>query len=133
MTAVGLDPHDATPLSRARGADLEVVQEQLGHASIKTTTIHAKGTKEDMLLAANALAKLFRDSQQNGNSVAGWPLRFPEMPEKGHELLRLSEVISSCLKPEARQAAGLGPRMENRLPCRLSSCVYGVFFYNRIV
>jgi hypothetical protein len=68
MTAVGLDPHDATPLSRARGADLEVVQEQLGHA---------KGTKEDKLHAANALAKLFRDSQQNGNSVAGWPLRFP--------------------------------------------------------
>ncbi len=77
MTAVGLDPHDATPLSRARGADLEVVQEQLGHASIKTTPIHAKVTKEDKARAANALAKVYRSSHQNGNSVAGWPLRFP--------------------------------------------------------
>jgi len=30
--------------------------------------------------------------------------------EKGHELLRLSEAISSCLQPEARHAAGPGPR-----------------------
>jgi integrase len=70
MAVVGLDPHDATHLSRTRGADLEVVQEQRGHASIKTTPIHAKVTKQDKLHAANALAKPFRDSQQNGKSIA---------------------------------------------------------------
>jgi site-specific recombinase XerC len=32
----------ATHPSRASGNDLEVVQEQLGHASIETTTIYAK-------------------------------------------------------------------------------------------
>jgi len=68
---------------RASGADLEVVQEQLGHATVKTTTIYAKVTKQDKLHAANALAKLFRDSQQNGNSVAGSPLRFPGNAGKG--------------------------------------------------
>jgi integrase/recombinase XerD len=68
MAAVGLDPRYATHscrhtyathLYRASGADLEVVQEQLGHASIKTTTIYARVTKEDKLQAANALAKAF--------------------------------------------------------------------------
>jgi hypothetical protein len=49
----------ATHLYRASGHDLEVVQEQLGHASIKTTTIYARVTKEDKLQAANALAKFF--------------------------------------------------------------------------
>ena len=68
MAAVGLDPRYATHscrhtyathLYRASGHDLEVVQEQLGHASIKTTTIYARVTKEDKLQAANALAKVF--------------------------------------------------------------------------
>jgi integrase-like protein len=68
MAAVGLDPRYATHscrhryathLYRASGADLEVVQEQLGHASIKTTTIYARVTKEDKLQAANALGKAF--------------------------------------------------------------------------
>jgi hypothetical protein len=83
MAVVGLDPHDATHLYRTRGADLEVVQEQRGHASIQTTPIYAKVTKEDKLHAASALAKRFRDSQQHGNSVAGWPLRFPGNAGKG--------------------------------------------------
>jgi site-specific recombinase XerD len=55
---------------RASGNDLEVVQEQLGHASIKTTTIYAKVTKEDKARAAEALAKAYRSSQQNGASGA---------------------------------------------------------------
>ena len=68
MAAVGLDPRYATHscrhsyathLYRASGADLEIVQEQLGHASVKTTTIYARVTKEDKLQAANALAKVF--------------------------------------------------------------------------
>jgi integrase/recombinase XerD len=72
MAAVGLDPRYATHtcrhtyathLYRASGADLEIVQEQLGHASIKTTTIYAKVTKEDKARAADALAKAFRNSQ----------------------------------------------------------------------
>jgi len=72
MAAVGLDPRYATHscrhtyathLYRASGGDLEVVQEQLGHANVKTTTIYAKITKEDKLRAANALAKAFRNSQ----------------------------------------------------------------------
>ena len=41
MAVVGLDPHDATHCYRTRGAALEVVQEQLGHATVKTTTIYA--------------------------------------------------------------------------------------------
>ena len=48
----------ATHPYRASGNDLEVVQEQLGHASIKTTTIYAKVTKEDKARAADALAKV---------------------------------------------------------------------------
>lgn len=68
MAAVGLDPRYATHscrhtyathLYRVSGQDLEVVQEQLGHASIKTTTIYARVTKEDKLQATNALAKAF--------------------------------------------------------------------------
>jgi len=86
MAAVGLDPRYATHtcrhsyathLYRASGADLEVVQEQLGHASIKTTTIYAKVTKEDKARAAEALAKAFRHSQQNRESGASWPRRRP--------------------------------------------------------
>jgi site-specific recombinase XerD len=74
MAAVGLDPRYATHscrhtyathLYRACGGDLEVVQEQLGHASIKTTTIYAKVTKEDKVRAADALAKAYRSSQHN--------------------------------------------------------------------
>ncbi len=72
MAAVGLDPRYATTcrhtfatfLYRASSADLEVVQEGLGHASVKTTTIYAKLTKEDKARAANALAKVYRDSQR---------------------------------------------------------------------
>ncbi len=79
MAAVGLDPRYATHscrhtyathLYRACGGDLEVVQEQLGHASIKTTTIYAKVTKEDKARAADALAKAYRSSQQNRASGA---------------------------------------------------------------
>ncbi len=65
----------ATHLYRASGADLEIVQEQLGHASIKTTTIYAKVTREDKLRAADALGKAYRDSQQNRASGASWPRR----------------------------------------------------------
>jgi site-specific recombinase XerD len=89
MAAVGLDPRYATHtcrhsyathLYRASGADLEVVQEQLGHASIKTTTIYAKVTKEDKARAADALAKAFRHSQQNRETGASWPRRRPGSP-----------------------------------------------------
>jgi len=38
---------------------LEVVQDQLGHASTKTTTIYAKVTKEDKAQAADALARAY--------------------------------------------------------------------------
>ena len=89
MRAVGLDPRYATHscrhsyathLYRASGNDLEVVQEQLGHASIKTTTIYAKVTKEDKARAADALAKAYRNSQQNSASGASWPRRRPGSP-----------------------------------------------------
>ncbi len=79
MAAVGLDPRYATHscrhtyathLYRACGGDLEVVQEQLGHASIKTTTIYAKVTKEDKTRAADALAKAYRHSLGNQSSGA---------------------------------------------------------------
>ncbi len=43
---VGLDPTGAPHLYRASGADLEIVQEQRGHRSIKTTTLYAKVTRE---------------------------------------------------------------------------------------
>ena len=68
MAAVGLDPRYVTHtcrhsypthLYRASGADLEIVQEKLGHASIKTTTIYARVTKEDKARAADALAKAY--------------------------------------------------------------------------
>jgi len=68
MSAVALDPRCATRscrqsyvthLYRACAGDLEVVQEQLGRASIKTTTIYAKVTKEDKARAADGLAKVY--------------------------------------------------------------------------
>ncbi len=86
MAAVGLDPRYATHscrhsyathLYRACGGDLEVVQEQLGHASIKTTTIYAKVTKEDKARAADALAKAYRNSQRNWGSGASQSRRQP--------------------------------------------------------
>ncbi len=60
----------ATHLYRVSGHDLEVVQERLGHASIKTTTIYARVTKEDKLRAANALAKAYRGTR---SGAGGWP------------------------------------------------------------
>ncbi len=81
VAAVGLDPRYATYSSRhtyathlylVSGGDLEVVREQLGYASVKTTTIYAKITKEDKARAADALAKAYRDSQQNSASGASW-------------------------------------------------------------
>ena len=89
MAAIGLDPrysthscrHSyATHLYRVSGNDLEVVQEQLGHASINTTTIYARITKEDKLRAANALARAYSDSQRKGESGASWPRRRPLTP-----------------------------------------------------
>ena len=96
MAAVGLDPRYgthtcrqsyATHLYRASGADLEIVQEQLGHASIKTTAIYAKITKEDKARAAEALAKAYRDSQQNRNLVRVGLDDDPEVPAFGREVL----------------------------------------------
>jgi site-specific recombinase XerD len=90
MAAVGLDPRYATHscrhtyathLYRASGGDLEVVQEQLGHASIKTTTLYAKVTKEDKARAAEALAKAYRPSQPNRPAAARWPRRRPRSGE----------------------------------------------------
>ena len=94
MAAVGLDPRYATHSCRhscathlyyASGGDLEVVQEQLGHANIKTTTVYAKITKEDKLKADNALGKAYRDSQQKSQKGASWPRRpagNPELPSR---------------------------------------------------
>jgi integrase/recombinase XerD len=82
MAAVGLDPRYATHscrhtyatnLYRVSGHDLEVVQEQLGHANVKTTTIYARVTKEDKLKAANALAKTYQESQPKQTATARWP------------------------------------------------------------
>jgi integrase/recombinase XerD len=84
MAAVGLDPRYATHscchsyathLYRASGNDLEVVQEQLGHASIKTTTIYAKVTKEDKLRAADALTKAYQGLERKSLSGATWTKR----------------------------------------------------------
>jgi integrase/recombinase XerD len=86
MAAVGLDPRYATHscrhtyathLYRASGGDLEVVQEQLGHANVKTTTIYAKITKEDKLKAANALAAAYRLPQRKREAGARWPKHAP--------------------------------------------------------
>ncbi len=66
-----------THLYRACGGDLEVVQEQLGHASIKTTTIYAKVTKEDKARAADALAKAHRSSEQNRQTGGSLRRRAP--------------------------------------------------------
>jgi integrase-like protein len=103
MAAVGLDPRYATHtcrhtyathLYRASGADLEIVQEQLGHASIKTTTIYAKVTREDKLRAADALAKAFRNSQ-------------PCVPAIGH--LRMPRRANSHrLPPSVASSVAMG-------------------------
>ncbi len=86
MAAVGLDPRYATHtcrhayathLYRASGTDLEIAQEQLGHASVKTTTIYAKVTKEDKARAAGALAKPYRDSRRNSTRGASWARKRP--------------------------------------------------------
>ena len=82
MAAVGLDPRYATHscrhsyathLYRASGGDLEVVQEQLGHANVKTTTVYARITKEDKLKAANALSKAYQESERRLTATAKWP------------------------------------------------------------
>jgi len=59
--------------------DLEVVQEELSHSSIETTTIcsYAKVTKEDKARAADALAKAYRSSQHNRASGASQARRVP--------------------------------------------------------
>jgi integrase len=62
----------ATHLYRPSGADLEIVQEQLRHVSVKTTTIYAKVTKEDKLRAADALTKAYRGPERRGSSGATW-------------------------------------------------------------
>jgi hypothetical protein len=67
----------ATHLYQASGGDLEIVQEHLGHASIKTTTIYAKVTKADKAQAAEALAKAYRDSQRNSTTGASSTKRRP--------------------------------------------------------
>ena len=70
--------HAYTPHpSRACGGDLELVQEQLGRASIKITTIYAKVRKQEKVRAANALAKGHRSSLQNreGEASRAWRLR----------------------------------------------------------
>jgi site-specific recombinase XerD len=54
-----------------------VVQDQLGQASIKTTTIYAKVTKADKAQAAEALAKAYRDSQRNSTTGASSTKRRP--------------------------------------------------------
>ncbi len=86
MGAVGLDPRYATHscrhtyathLYRASGADLEVVQEQLGHASVKTTMIYAKVTKEDKARAADALTKAYRGREQKGTGATWTKRRSP--------------------------------------------------------
>ncbi len=92
MAAVGLDPRYATHscrhayathLYRASGNDdLEVVQELLGHASVKTTTIYAKVTKEDKLRAANALSRAYRGSEQKGPSGASLRREQPRSAER---------------------------------------------------
>jgi integrase/recombinase XerD len=82
MAAVGLDPRYATHscrhtyatnLYRVSGHNLEVVQEQLGDAKVKTTSIYAKVTKEDKLKAANALVKTYQESQRKQTAPARWP------------------------------------------------------------
>lgn len=82
LAAVGLDARYsthtcrhtyATHLYRASGGDLEIVQEQLGHVNVKTTTIYAKVTKEDKLRAANALAKAYQDAQRKQTAGPRWP------------------------------------------------------------
>jgi site-specific recombinase XerD len=78
MASVGLHPRYATHLYRVSGHDLEIVQEQLGHANIKTTTIYAKVTKEDKLRAANSLARAYREASRRARSI--WP---PERCAKG--------------------------------------------------
>jgi integrase len=80
LAAVGSDPRYATHtchhtfatnLYRASGAD----REHLGHAFVKTTTIYAKVTKEEKLRAANALAKIYRESPRTGKGDARWSRR----------------------------------------------------------
>ncbi len=89
MAVVGLDPRCTTHscrhsramhLYRVSGHDLKVIQEQFGHASIKTTTTYARVTKEDKLLAADALGKIYRDLQRNRQRGASWPRRRPGSP-----------------------------------------------------
>ena len=78
--------HPAAPLRGSlspperveRTLSLEVVQEQLSHTNIKTTTIYAKVTNEDTLKAANALAEAYRLSQKKREAVARWPKRTPQ-------------------------------------------------------
>ena len=90
MAAVRLDPRYArhscrhsyaTRMHRMTGHDLEVSQEQLGHASIKTTTIYAKATKEDKAWAAEALPKAYRGGERKAHPE-------PRGPNDDHPVLR---------------------------------------------
>jgi integrase/recombinase XerD len=65
LAAVGLDPRCATHTSvattyathlyRASGSDLEIVQEQLGHANVKTTTIYARMSRLGKVIKENGI------------------------------------------------------------------------------
>jgi hypothetical protein len=98
----------ATHLYRLRGHDLEVVQEQLGHASIKTTTIYARVTKKDKLRAADALAKVYRSSQRTGRSAAG--SAHPRFVSRAS----LSEKVASS---RTTLMARVPPVCDTRAPC----------------
>jgi hypothetical protein len=79
----------------ARGGELEVVQEQLGHANIKTTTIYAKVTREDKLKAANALAKTYRDAHRKQTAPARWPKAHPTAQPRHSGVIAPLRVKSS--------------------------------------